>query len=203
MKKLLFLTLACTVFAQCKKDDEVPNFIKAGESKGNVLYTLNFVDSIEAPVWHEYTDAFFRSSPVNIDNDDDYDVRVAVGRNTYNDTTISLDIMLGYNGTNCDFAIGSDDYYIEEFDTLKFIKLFNVGAEINQNQRWLQGDNSHLFFISIYYNYNGIYLSRNENISYKYIGIRKLIGSSYRYGWIKINVADLKQVSLEESCFTN
>ncbi|MBN2485079.1 MAG: hypothetical protein JXB34_03800 [Bacteroidales bacterium] len=194
-----FLTaIACLLFVQCNRDEEGQvNFIKAGEVSGKKLFNFNESFSIEEPVEFEYSYSYFASVPLNIDENNDFDIRLIMGCNTYDGADIIRHFQIIDNGNNFEIAVDTNIIIVNETDTIIQTKLFGFSDIISHNENWSPGYS----FISVYYNCPPVYYNINPLVTNKYIGVRKKTNAGYRYGWLNVKVIDLKQIIVEQSCF--
>ena len=183
MQRIFYPLLFCLLFLQCKKNGEevTPRFIIAGDSKHN-LFTLNY------KLYYDYgllqvnwASCDSESIPFNIDDDDELDIRFGHGWCT-SDSTITIKYFYVSNNygnfKNIEFSV---DEPIEnpENDTILFAKIYDQGDTISINHEWKKSENVSPYYLSYYYNIpeggpnTAGYLSINQDVQNKYIGVRR------------------------------
>jgi hypothetical protein len=203
MKQSLILVLSILCIISCRKEDTSPGFINAGDTNNKKLFTLNFQDSIPKVEYSEFSEFEWTSTPKNIDDNEDFDIRIGYSWSSYMGEMYTKVFQIGNNSNGFEFAVCENDTVVAQFDTLPFIKIFNYGEKIDANQRWLEGDWDHLFTVSLYCKTDTTIFSINKDITDKYIGIRKLRNGNLIYGWISINLINHSHFKVKESCFNN
>lgn len=203
MKQLLAAGFLFLLLSGCEKKEENPTSLTAGNLINNRAYNLNYIDSIPDVVNTEFYNFEWMSTQITIDNNDDLDIRVGHTWGINKGELFQKAFRIGNNSSGFEFAVNEKDTLIGQNDTLTFVRIYNYSELIRDNQRWLEGDFEHLFYLSLYFKNDANECAINQNLTDKYIGIRKFKNGKMMYGWIKIEIRDNDVLVLKESCFDN
>jgi hypothetical protein len=110
----------------------------AGDADNKKTFVLNFEESIPPVEYNDFTEAEWNSIPINIDEDDVFDIRVSITWMTYREVAYEKLFKIGNNFSGLEFAAN-------ENDTLSFVQIFNNSDLICENERWLEGENDIYF----------------------------------------------------------
>ncbi|NJK97237.1 MAG: hypothetical protein HC905_22080 [Bacteroidales bacterium] len=208
MKKAFVVILIVLTFIQCAKDENsevaktYQDYIIAGDSTDITQYILGdyiefLTDGDTIPDWFAGSTSDFIDSPIDIDKDNEFDIRYgAYIFLTYNILIYkALYFKNNYgNLQHYEFAILARDTIGMNNDTIKFARLFETGDTISSQEHWYSttdpGKVMNQIFISYYYDYefhnSTIHPNDNESIEgkelyfnksglEKYVGIRKKV----------------------------
>lgn len=202
MKQTLVVVFLILLLSGCEKEQNL-NSIAAGDLNNKTTYSLNYIESIPDVVSHDFYGFDWRDTPITIDGTDDPDIRVGYSWGTNKGELFHKAFRIGSNSNGFEFAINESDILITQDDTLTFVRIYNFSDLISENQHWVEGDFGQLFYLSLFYKNDSNEYRINQNLSDKYIGIRKLRDGKMVYGWIKIEITDNDILILKESCFNN
>jgi len=203
MKELFAAGLLVLLLSGCEKKEENQKSFTAGDLNTNRSYSLNYIDSIPDTVNSGLYNFEWMSTHITIDTYNDLQIRVGHSWGINNGELFQKAFRIGNNSSGFEFAVSDTDTVIGQNDTMTFVRIYNYSELISENQRWLEGDYEHLFYLSLFYkNVVNEYVI-NQNLEDKYIGIRKLKNGKMMYGWIKIEIRDNDVLVLKESCFDN
>lgn len=203
MKKLLAAGICLLLLSGCEKKEENTAAFTAGNLKNNRAYCLNYKDSIPDVVNTEMYNFEWMSTQITIDEYNDFQVRVGHTWGINKGELFQKAFRIGNSSSGFEFAVNAKDTVVGQNDTLTFVRIYNYSELISENQRWLEGDYEHLFYLSLFYKNTVNEYVINQNLAGKYIGIRKLKNGKMIYGWIKIEIRDNDVLVLKESCFDN
>lgn len=201
MKQLLAAGFLILLLAGCEKKEENTTAFTAGNLNNNRAYSLNYMDSIPDVVNTELYNFEWMSTQITIDEYNDLQVRVGHTRGVNEGELFQKAFRIGNSSSGLEFAVNAKDTVVGQNDTLTFVRIYNYSELISENQRWLEGDYEHLFYLSLFYKKDLNEYVINQSLADKYIGIRKLINGKMMYGWIKIEIRDNDVLVLKESCF--
>jgi hypothetical protein len=201
MKQLLAAGLLVLLFSGCEKKDENRESFTAGDLNTNRAYSLNYTDRIPDTVNSGLYNFKWMSTHITIDTYNDLQIRVGHSWGINKGELFHKAFRIGNNSSGFEFAVSDKDTVVGQNDTLTFVRIYNYSELISENQRWLEGDFEHLFYLSLFYKNAVNEYVINQNLADKYIGIRKLKNGKMMYGWIKIEIRDNDVLILKESCF--
>lgn len=203
MKQLLAAGFLVLLLSGCEKKEENSTLLTAGNLNNNRTYSLDYSDSIPDVVTTELYNFEWMSTQITIDNIDDLDIRVGHTWGINKGELFQKAFRIGNNSSGFEFAVNEKDTLVGQNDALTFVRIYNYSEVISDNQRWLKGDYEHLFYLSLYFKNDANEYAINQNLTDKYIGIRKLKNGKMMYGWIKIEIRENDVLVLKESCFDN
>jgi hypothetical protein len=201
MKLLLAAGFLVLLLSGCEKKEENTTAFTAGNLNNNRSYSLNYKDSIPDVVTTGLYNFEWMSTQITIDKFNDLQVRVGHTWGITRGELFQKAFRIGNSSSDFEFAVNAKDTVVGQNDTLTFVRIYDYSELISENQRWLKRDSDHLFYLSLFYKKDLNEYVINQNLTDKYIGIRKLINGKMMYGWIKIEIRDNDVLVLKESCF--
>ncbi len=230
------MTLMALIFARCEKNENYEvsktyqDYILAGDTTDITQYILGDyvefkIDGDTIPNWFAGSSSDFIDTPIDIDNDNEFDIRYGA----YNFLTYNILIYRALyfknnygNLQNYEFAIQEQDTVGMDNDTIKFARLFDMGDTVSSRELWYSTTDPskeiNQVFISYYYDYEfhnstihpkdagsiaGKELYINKSGLDKYVGIRKKVKDDYIYGYLKIQFENNDNLKIMKSVFAD